>query len=112
MFHLALLLALVPASAQDDVTEPLTCPPDQEWLDGHRWLRAISLDLRGVVPEPEEYAQLVGDEVPEALVDAWLDSDAFIERAVRTHRALLWNNVDDLRPVFYTHLTLPTICSV
>jgi hypothetical protein len=73
-----------------------TCPADGGWLDGHAHLRAISLDLRGVVPSPEEYGRLRGGEVPEALVDEWLASPAFQERAARHHRALLWNNVTNL----------------
>jgi hypothetical protein len=73
-----------------------TCPADGGWLDGHAHLRAISLDLRGVVPSSEEYGRLRGGEVPEALVDEWLDSQAFRDRAVRHHRALLWNNLTNL----------------
>jgi len=107
MLSLALFLASVNAQELESVPEPPTCPPVEETLDGHRLLRAISLDLRGTVPSPEEYGQLANDEVPEALVDAWLDSDAFAERAVRTHRALLWNNVDSQRLVstnnMFTH---------
>ncbi len=96
MLSLALLLASAGATELESVPEPPTCPPAEEMLDGHRLLRAISLDLRGVVPSPEEFARLDGDDVPEDLVDAWLDTEAFAERAVRTHRALLWNNVDKL----------------
>lgn len=73
-----------------------TCPADGGWLDGHAHLRAISLDLRGVVPGPEDYERLVGGEVPEALVDEWLASPEFEQRAVRHHRALLWNNLTNL----------------
>jgi hypothetical protein len=88
MWGLALFVAASWAS------EPPTCPPDEELLDGHRWLRAVSLDLRGVVPSPDDYDRLVNDEVPEALVDEWLSTEAFATRAVRFHRHLMWNNVD------------------
>jgi hypothetical protein len=73
-----------------------TCPASGGWLDGHAHLRAISLDLRGVVPSPQDYARLERGEVPEALVDEWLASPEFASRAVRHHRALLWNNVSNL----------------
>ncbi len=99
MLSLALVLASVQAQELEGVPEPPTCPPVEEMLDGHRWLRAISLDVRGVVPSPEEYDRLVDGEVPEALVDEWLGSEAFADRAVRAHRALLWNNVDNQRLV-------------
>jgi len=82
-----------------EVSEPPTCPPAEDLMSGERWLRAISLDLRGVVPSPEEYDQLDGGEVPESLVDEWLDSEAFADRAARFHRSLLWNNVDSQRLV-------------
>ncbi|MCA9489901.1 MAG: hypothetical protein KC621_08255, partial [Myxococcales bacterium] len=73
-----------------------TCPADAGWLDGHQHLRALSLDLRGVVPSPEDEARLVDGEVPEDLVDEWLDSPEFAQRVVRHHRSLLWNNVSNL----------------
>lgn len=76
--------------------EDPTCPADGGWLDGHAHLRAMSLDLRGVVPSPEDYARLEGGEVPESLVDEWLASPEFAARAVRHHRSLLWDNVTNL----------------
>jgi hypothetical protein len=92
-------LAVAPSSSASSSSQPPTCPPDEETMSGARHLRAISLDLRGVVPSPDEYERLVGGEVPESLVDEWLDSEAFADRAVRFHRSLLWNNVDDQRLV-------------
>ncbi|MEM6931367.1 MAG: hypothetical protein AAF602_30835, partial [Myxococcota bacterium] len=59
-----------------------TCPDAGGWLDGDAHLRAISLDLRGVVPNPDE-AALEDGEVPESLLDAWLSSPEFGQRAVR-----------------------------
>jgi len=76
-----------------------TCPPVTDDLTGHRYLRALSLDLRGVVPSPEEYDRLQDGEVPEALIDEWLQSEAFVARTVRLHRDLLWNNVSNINPI-------------
>lgn len=74
-----------------------TCPPDEAPIDAHRLLRAMSLDLRGVVPSVEETALVDAEgDVPGWLVDEWLDSDAFAEQVVRRHRALLWNNVTNI----------------
>ena len=73
-----------------------TCPPDGVWLDGDAHLRAMSLDLRGIVPEEDEVS-LVDGEVPESVVDEWLSSPAFAARAARFHRSLLWNNVRNVR---------------
>jgi len=89
-------VALLPLAL---AAEPPTCPPDLDRMSGHRHLRSISLDLRGVVPSPDEYERLESGEVPASLVDEWLDSEAFADRAVRFHRSLLWNNVDDQRLV-------------
>lgn len=75
-----------------------TCPDDGGWLDGEAHLRALSLDLRGVVPEAGEVA-LVDGEVPEAVIDAWLASDAFGARAARFHRKLLWNNISNVNSI-------------
>ncbi len=88
---IALLGLLVAgASAQDDPT----CPPDSEYLAGAQFLRALSLDLRGVAPEVSDYDLLdATGEVPDAVIDAWLDTPDFAAQVVRHHRDLLWNNV-------------------
>lgn len=89
---LGALFALT-ARADDDPT----CPPDDATLDGHKLLRALSLDLRGVAPEVDDYARLdATGEVPESLVDEWLDSPEFADQVVRRHHALLWNNVTNI----------------
>lgn len=72
-----------------------SCPPDAEYIDGQAHLRALSLDLRGEVPDPADYDALVSDEVPEALIDTWLSEDAFTERVVRQHQSLFWNNLSN-----------------
>ena len=94
---LALCLAVAfftqPASAQLPNAEDLCLEPSDE-LDPARYLRALSLDLRGDVPDDlETQATLEAGEVPDALIDEWLSSEAFIERVVRQHRSLLWNSV-------------------
>ena len=77
--------------------EPQTCPTDGDWLTGTNYLKALSLDLRGVVPTFEEYQEVASSgEVPEAWIDAWLSEEAFAERVVRVHRDLLWNNVSEV----------------
>jgi hypothetical protein len=92
----ALLALALPALAAAD--EPPTCDTSGELLSGPALLRALSLDLRGVVPSEEEYGLLdEAGEVPEAVIDAWLASPGFVDRAVRRHDALLWPNVGDIR---------------
>lgn len=90
-----LILALASPAWADGETIEAVCPPEDDLtMEPTRYLRAVSLDLRGTVPTPEEYA-LIGEDgaVPETLIDEWLASEAFVERAVRYHRDLLWNNV-------------------
>ena len=67
--------------------------------DGYAYLRALSLDLRGYVPEPEEYTSIAGagDALPDALIDQWMDTPEFAQRVVRHHRSLFWPNVSDIR---------------
>lgn len=93
---IGLLLALTAAWADDPYAE---CAPDEDLLDGAAWLRALSLDLRGYVPTPDEYAAgVTGDGgVDPAVIDGWLASEDFAWQAVRHHRSLLWPNVTDIR---------------
>ncbi len=90
-------MASGPAWAQLS-NEALRCEPDEPELDLHRYLRALSLDLRGVVPTVEEHdAVEAAGEVGEALVDEWLASEEFVVRSVRYHRDLLWNSLSNVR---------------
>lgn len=90
----ALTLGLAGSGSAELTGEADVCPAPEARLDKHRYLRALSLDLRGVVPSAEEYAALEGeDDVPAELIEAWLKEPAFAERAVRWHRSLLWNNL-------------------
>ncbi len=105
-------ITLSPAQADDGsgadaYADGPTCAPDSDALDDHALLRAWSLDVRGVVPSPEEYAAFAdgasgadnaGDGGPDvAALDAWLQTDEFAWRVVRYHRSLLWPNVTDIR---------------
>lgn len=74
------------------------CPADEPRMDKNRYLRALSLDLRGYGPSDEEYMSLAqSEDVPEVTLDAWLDDTHFVERVQRLHQALLWNNVTAVR---------------
>lgn len=71
--------------------------PMHPQMEGVELLRAMSLDLRGVVPTMEEYnAVQTGSDVDD-VIDGWLDSSGFTERVVKQHRSLLWNNVANVR---------------
>lgn len=84
--------------APDDPGAAMRCAPDSIEIEPVRYLRALSLDLRGDVPTMDEVAVVKRTgEVPEAMLDRWLDSDAFAAQAVRHHRSLLWNNVSNAR---------------
>lgn len=73
------------------------CGPDDPALDADRYLRAVTLDVAGRLPTDAERAAVAATgEVPEALIDELLISDAFVERAVRFHRSVLWNNVSNI----------------
>jgi hypothetical protein len=83
--------------ADEPSISTLACDPDEPILENARFLRALSLDLRGEVPTAEELDLVTLDAAtPEDLIDSWLDSDAFADQAVRHHRKLLWNNIEDI----------------
>ncbi|HIA02032.1 MAG TPA: hypothetical protein EYN06_05740 [Myxococcales bacterium] len=99
ILFVTLAFLAVPLNGQAELlpNEALVCPPDSPELDRYGYLRAISLDIRGVVPTVEEYNTLDQlDGVPDSMIDEWLASDEFAERAVRRHRALLWNNITNV----------------
>ena len=92
------LLFAGPVDAQevpdDPVISNLACDPFVEEMELLRYLRAVSLDVRGTIPTGEELALVKeAGELPEAVLDAWLESDAFATQALRHHRKLLWNNI-------------------
>ena len=95
---LAMGLLLFGGLAEADVPNAaLVCPPDEPVQDAYSHFRALSLDLRGVVPTMSEMESLqASGEVTEDMVDLLLESDGFAERVVRRHRDLLWNNVTNI----------------
>lgn len=94
------LLAGGAAWAQEPETpaESLRCEPEVVELDRDRFLRSLSLDLRGRLPDEAELAAVADEaDVPPELLDGWLEGPEFAARVVRHHRALLWPNLDNLR---------------
>ena len=77
--------------------DALICQDDPVKLDPARYLRALSLDLRGLPPTMEEIESLDGMDIdaalPEALIESWIDDDSFVTQAVRHHRTFFWNNL-------------------
>ena len=59
-------------------------------------MRSISLDVRGVIPSVEELQTASADGVPDAVLDAWLDTPEFTNQVVKHHRSLFWNNVSNV----------------
>jgi len=83
-----------PATAQQDAA----CRDEVPRVDKYEFLRAASLDLRGVVPTIEEYEALADlEDVPMEWLEEWTRGEAYAARVVRRHRALLWSNVSNLR---------------
>lgn len=98
---LVFMLAAGPplASAQID---PALCSPETPELDLHRTLRALSLDLRGVVPSVDEHDMVEATgEIPTELIDEWMQSEAFADRATRRHAALFWPTIDNVRLIHF-----------
>ena len=66
-------------------------------MDKYAYLRTLTLDLAGTVPSMDAYRALVTvADVPEATIDRLLADEAFVARTVRRHRAILWNNIDNV----------------
>ena len=83
--------------APDNDLSALACDPVLSHAEPTRYLRALSLDLRGNVPTADEIAAVQDSGgVDEAMIDSWLNSPDFVTQAVRFHEKLLWNNVDNV----------------
>jgi len=101
-----LLLLLLPtaAQAQDPANcgqggdnDP-NCPDDDPRMDDARYLRSLSLDLRGDLPTVAELQAVADDPAMlETYIDTWLASEAFVTRAVRLHGSLLWPNISNVQ---------------
>ncbi len=88
------LAATLLTPAEAECADPALCRPQQTRLDDHGFFRALSLDIRGTVPTPAEYARME-TEGYETQLDEWLTTEEFAERVVRRHRALLWPNIEN-----------------
>ena len=88
----------------EEQDERFECSPEDQAALGvelplERQLRRLSLDLRGVTPTMEDYAELDGkDTIPADLVDAFLASDDFRKQMRRYHEDLLWTNPNPTLP--------------
>lgn len=97
---LAGLTLLTPAPAE--CADPALCRPQRTRLDADGYLRAVSLDVRGVVPTVEEHAMVeAAGDVPPELLDEWLTSADFEQRVVRRHRDLLWPNISNVTSIYH-----------
>jgi len=70
---------------------------DDPWADAstqdlHGYARAVSLDLRGVVPSTDELAAIeAAGTLDDTTLDAWLHSEEFVQVVVEKHRERFWN---------------------
>ena len=84
------LTALVLAALAAAPADPIDRRIEERWkaegatpagvADDYEFFRRLSIDLRGVIPEPAEIRAFAADRAPdkrERIVDAWLRSDAF-----------------------------------
>ncbi|MCB9595345.1 MAG: DUF1585 domain-containing protein [Sandaracinaceae bacterium] len=102
---IVLFIGLSPSEAE--CLDPELCRPQQTRLDDHGYLRAVSLDVRGHVPSPEEHARVDAEGgLSDAMLDEWLDSPEFAERVVRRHRALIWDNISTATRLYHFRRTL------
>lgn len=86
------------AQAQDGAATDALRLAETASLDKTAYLKRLSLDVRGHVPQWEEYAALdEAEDVPEALIDDMLDSEGFREVMRHYHRDLLWANVSTIQ---------------
>ncbi len=86
----ALVLCAAPAYADAPM-----CPIDPPLLSAAAHLRAVSLDLRGTIPDITEISALppAAQMAPESWLDSWLATPAWSGQVVRHHRELLWNSL-------------------
>jgi hypothetical protein len=80
--------------ALPDAIEPLgdACPAQP--AEPTRYLRQLSLDLRGAPPTADESTEAAhAGTVSDAVIDGMLESSAFLGQVREWHRALLWPNL-------------------
>lgn len=83
-------------SPSEAYTPPALSEPLQASLSPSRYLRALSLDLRGRLPSASEYASVRESGVTEELVASLLTSEELPEQITRHHQSLLWGRIDNL----------------
>lgn len=104
-----IVVLLCSAPVLSNPNEALICLPNNPVLDKYQYLRSLSLSLRGHIPSLEEYdAMDEWDDVPDSIIDEWLDSPAFQKRVAGMHRALLWNRVTLRKPFSHSNRRLTT----
>ena len=78
----------------------LTAEASDPWTDASHqdlmgFVRAASLDIRGHVPSLEELHSIEdAGELPEGMLDEWLNSSAFETQVIERHRELMWNSLE------------------
>ena len=82
-----------------DPNDALICTTSQSnWTYSAMFERRVS--TYADMPRADELESIEltdeADTVPEALLDNWLSSDAFIDQAVRRHRTYFWNNLSQV----------------
>ncbi|MEC7947528.1 MAG: hypothetical protein VX265_08140, partial [Myxococcota bacterium] len=89
-----------PGNAALGLSLMLLLGADAPWNDAssgdlHAYARAVSLDVRGVVPSADELGAIeAAGELDDATLDAWLASDGFVETAIERHRERFWNQLE------------------
>jgi hypothetical protein len=103
---LACAVTALPMRAIAD-TPQATCDV-AEPLDGQRFLRRLSLDLRGYTPSFDEATAQSGQkDVAQSVIDQYLHTDEFTGVVRKFHEAQLWPNIDQVSLVPDTHLLYP-----
>ena len=63
-----------------------------------QYLRRLNIDLKGTLPDLTQLEEVVNTTmVPDTLVDALIDSDAFTQEMRKYHLELLWTNISQQR---------------
>src|SRR5262249_54538333 len=81
------------AAASASAAARASCPACT--VDPTRYLRQLSLDLRGRPPSEAELEEVARQgEVPARMIDAMIRSDDLVAQVAEWHKALLWPNLD------------------
>lgn len=81
LIAMLIIYAATPATASDEASTS-------------RFVRSVSIDLRGTTPTDDEVAAVDADgALSDDILDQWLDSDAFVSQVIEQHRAIVWNEL-------------------